>query len=82
MWAEKRIFRDSPNAFICVSSFNPGARRLYERRGFQLVGTLKQFVVAGHDEFLLRKNRGGWSDFLKTTAASETDKGGHDEPSR
>ena len=28
-WAEQRIFRDSPNVFMCVSSFNSGARRLY-----------------------------------------------------
>ena len=35
-WAEERIYRDSPNVFICVSSFNPGARRLYERLGFEV----------------------------------------------
>ena len=32
-WAEARILRESPNVFICVSSFNPDARRLYERQG-------------------------------------------------
>ena len=62
-WAEERIFRDSPNAFICVSSFNPGARRLYERLGFEPVGVLRGFVVADHDELLLRKTRGSWADF-------------------
>ena len=64
-WAEERIFRDSPNAFICVSSFNPGARRLYERLGFEPVGVLRGFVVADHDELLLRKTRGPWADFRK-----------------
>ena len=59
-WAEERIFRDSPNVFICVSSFNPGARRLYERLGFALVGTLRELLVAGHDELLLRKTKGTW----------------------
>jgi ribosomal protein S18 acetylase RimI-like enzyme len=62
-WAENRIFRDSPNVFICVSSFNTGARRLYERLGFEAVGTLRDFIVSGHDEILLRKTRGAWADF-------------------
>lgn len=62
-WAEERIFRESPNVFLCVSSFNEGARRLYERRGYELVGTLCGFVVAGHDELLLRKTRGSWEAF-------------------
>lgn len=62
-WAEDRIFRDSPNAFICVSSFNAGARRLYERLGFSLVGVLHDLFVRGHDELLLRKTRGTWTEF-------------------
>ncbi len=62
-WAEDRILKASPNVFICVSSFNSGARRLYERLGFEVVGTLRSFVVAGHDEILLRKTRGPWSGF-------------------
>jgi len=65
-WAENRIFRDSPNVFICVSSFNDGARRLYERHGFAPVGVLREFIVAGHDEVPLRKTRGTWADFRKT----------------
>jgi ribosomal protein S18 acetylase RimI-like enzyme len=65
-WAEDRIFRDSPNAFICVSSFNAGARRLYERLGFEPVGVLKKLIVPAYDELLLRKTRGSWSEFSKT----------------
>ena len=57
-FAEERIFRDHWNAFICVSDFNPGARRLYERLGYRLVGALTDYVVAGHSELLLRKTRG------------------------
>jgi [ribosomal protein S18]-alanine N-acetyltransferase len=57
-FAEERIFRDHKNAFICVSDFNHGARRLYERLGFELVGELRDYVVAGHSELLLRKTRG------------------------
>ena len=57
-FAEGRIFRDYKNAFICVSDFNHGARRLYERLGYRLVGELVDYVVAGHSELLLRKTRG------------------------
>lgn len=67
-WAEDRIFRDSPNVFICVSSFNAGARRLYERLGFELVGVLRELLVPGHDEILFRKTRGAWTDFRETSA--------------
>jgi ribosomal-protein-alanine N-acetyltransferase len=64
-WAEERIFRDSPNAFICVSSFNPAAQRLYERLGFEKIGVLKGFIVDEHDEWLLRKTRGSWDAFRR-----------------
>jgi ribosomal-protein-alanine N-acetyltransferase len=57
-FAEARIFRDHRNVFICVSDFNPGARRLYERLGYRLVGELTDYVVAGRSELLLRKTRG------------------------
>jgi len=62
-WAEERIFRDSPNVFMCVSSFNPDAQRLYARLGYEPVGVLKQFVVDEHDELLLRKTCGSWQAF-------------------
>ena len=65
-WAEARIFRESPNAFICVSSFNTGARRLYERLGFEPIGVLRELIVPGYDELLLRKTRGPWSEFRRT----------------
>ena len=57
-FAEERIFREHLNVFICVSDFNPGARRLYERLGYRLVGELTDYVVAGHSELLLRKTSG------------------------
>jgi ribosomal protein S18 acetylase RimI-like enzyme len=64
-FAEDRIFRESPNVFICVSSFNPEARRLYERLGFEQVGTLRELIVPGHDELVLRKTRGPWTEFQR-----------------
>jgi ribosomal protein S18 acetylase RimI-like enzyme len=57
-FAEERIFREHRNVFICVSDFNPGARRLYERLGYRLVGELTDYIVAGRSELLLRKTRG------------------------
>lgn len=63
-FAEDRIFRQSPNVFLCVSSFNAGARRLYERVGYQYVGELTDYIVRGHAELLFRKTRGPWIDFV------------------
>ena len=61
--AEERIFSESPNAFICASSFNAGARRLYERLGYELVGPLRDMFIRGADEMLYRKTRGSWAEF-------------------
>ena len=63
-YAEARIGRVSPNVFLCVSSFNPGARRLYERLGYEFVGPLKDYLIEGHDELLYRKTIGPWSKFV------------------
>ena len=57
-FAEQRILRDVPNVFICASSFNPDARRLYERLGYTVVGDLTDYIVRGHSETLLRKTTG------------------------
>jgi ribosomal-protein-alanine N-acetyltransferase len=57
-FAEERILRDVPNVFLCVSSFNPDARRLYERLGYEIVGELRDYVVPGHSEILMRKSTG------------------------
>ena len=62
-WAEQRIARESPNVFLCVSSSNVPARRLYERLGYEVVGTLASFIVPEHDELLLRKTSGPWAEF-------------------
>jgi ribosomal protein S18 acetylase RimI-like enzyme len=37
-FCEERILKISPNIFICVSSFNKGAMKLYYEFGFKLVG--------------------------------------------
>lgn len=69
-FAEARIFRESPNVFLCVSSFNPGARRLYERLGYVLVGELTDYLVAGHSELLFRKTIGPLGAFGRGPAGA------------
>jgi len=68
--AEERLFAMSPNVFLCVSSFNPAARRLYERQGYALVGELPDYLVRGYSELLFRKTRGPWSDFAPPAVES------------
>jgi len=57
-FCEDRILKISPNIFICVSSFNKGAIKLYEEFGFKLVGELNDFVKEGFTELLFRKTFG------------------------
>ncbi|MCI4441992.1 MAG: GNAT family N-acetyltransferase [Lentimicrobium sp.] len=57
-FCEERILKISPNIFICVSSFNKGAIKLYYDFGFKLIGELKDFVKEGYTELLLRKTYG------------------------
>ena len=62
-FAEDRIFRVSPNVFLCVSSFNPRAQQFYARLGYERVGELKNYVIAGASEFLMRKTIGPRNGF-------------------
>ena len=62
-FCEKRIFSFSPNFFLCVSSFNKGAQKLYYSLGFKLIGEIKDFVIEGYSELLLRKTIGSFTSF-------------------
>jgi [ribosomal protein S18]-alanine N-acetyltransferase len=57
-FAEERIFKDFVNVFICVSGFNTRAQQFYARLGYETVGELHDYLVAGQSEILLRKTRG------------------------
>ena len=57
-FTEQRIFRETPNVFLLVSSFNDRARSFYERLGYEQIGELKDFIVRGYSELLMRKTRG------------------------
>jgi ribosomal protein S18 acetylase RimI-like enzyme len=62
-YIEKLIFCSFSNVFLCVSSFNYRAQQLYQRLGYETIGVLKDYAVAGHDEILLRKTEGPISEF-------------------
>ena len=70
-FVERRIFRDYPNVFLCVSSFNREALRFYERHGYEQVGDLRDFIIAGASELLLRKSLGPKSTFKPASASSQ-----------
>jgi [ribosomal protein S18]-alanine N-acetyltransferase len=57
-FCEEYILKISPNIFICVSSFNTDALRLYTNFGFKIIGELNDFVKGGFTELLLRKTMG------------------------
>jgi [ribosomal protein S18]-alanine N-acetyltransferase len=64
-FAEARVFKDYPNMFICVSSFNHSAQRFYRNLGYEIIGELKNFIVDGHSEILLRKSVASLTQFRK-----------------
>ena len=69
-YAEARIFRETPNVFMCVSSFNTDAQRLYARQGYAVVGALDDYIVPGHAEILLRKSVGSLTEWRRPSERS------------
>ena len=67
-YLEDRILTEHPNVFLCVSSFNKRARKLYERLGYEVIGELRDYIVRGHSEVLMRKSRAPLSEFKARTA--------------
>lgn len=55
--AEKDIFKYRANAFLLVSSFNKLARKFYEKRGYEYVGEIKDAILPGESEIILRKRK-------------------------
>ena len=62
-FAERRIFKESPNVFVCVSSFNKKVQKLYRKLKYKKIGVLKDFIVPGHSEILLRKTTSALVNF-------------------
>jgi ribosomal protein S18 acetylase RimI-like enzyme len=71
-YAEERIFQSVPNVFICVSSFNKGARKLYERLGYSVIGELQDYIISGASELLLRKTIAPLMAFSPSVSKSPT----------
>jgi ribosomal protein S18 acetylase RimI-like enzyme len=55
MWTEDFFRPQARHLFLCVSSFNPRARALYERLGFTQVGELPDYFIDGASEHLMYK---------------------------
>ncbi len=55
---EEHAFRDWPNVYLCVSDFNPAAHAFYRRRGYEEIGLLKDLLLPGKGEILMRKSIG------------------------
>lgn len=72
-FAEERVFAETPNVFICVSSFNQSAQAFYKRLGYGVVGELKDYIISGHSEILLRKTMGPLNDFMNRTGISRVE---------
>jgi len=54
-FAEDLFRNKSRHIFICVSSFNHRARKLYEKQGFKFIGELKDYIIDGASEILMHK---------------------------
>ena len=48
-------YRGRRHLFLCVSSFNPRARQLYENVGYRIVAPLEGYIIAGAAEILMHK---------------------------
>ena len=60
---ERRAFARWPNVYLCVSDFNTGARAFYSRLGYEEVGALRDLLLPGKGEILMRKTAGAWRGY-------------------
>ncbi len=57
-YAEALVFARYANLFLMVSDFNQPAQRFYAQLGYERIGVLHDYLVAGRSEILMRKTRG------------------------
>lgn len=65
-FAEQHIFSQTPNVFLCVSSFNLEAQKFYTRQDYVEIGVLKDYLMTGYDEILMRKTLGPLGGYQPT----------------
>lgn len=63
IFAEKKIFPRTKNVFLCVSDFNRGAIDFYLNLGYEKIGEIKDYLVKGKIEFIMRKTEGPLKQF-------------------
>ena len=51
--AEQETARDSGRIYLCVSDFNAGARKFYERRGYREAARIRDCIKPGMDELVM-----------------------------
>lgn len=56
--AEQLALARYPNLFLMVSDFNRSAQRFYEGFGYERIGALRDYLITGHSEILMRKTLG------------------------
>ena len=54
-FAESAIVRRSPNAYLCVSSFNRRGQMFYRSLGYTQVGRLPDLIMQGASEYIYWK---------------------------
>ncbi len=62
-FCEEILLKRFPNVFLCVTSFNYEAQKLYYRLGYEKIGELKDHIIRGADEYILRKQGCPASEF-------------------
>ncbi len=65
-FAQERVFEETTNLFLCVSDFNKNAYDFYLKAGFERVGVLRDYLVKGRSEILLRKSVGPLLTFRRS----------------
>ena len=56
-FAEEKTFAQGRDLFLLTSDFNTAAQKFYERLGYQRVGKLDDYVIAGVSEWIYWKKR-------------------------
>ena len=66
------VFARQPNFFLMVSDSKLDAQRFYRRLGYQVVGELNDYLVAGRSEILMRKSLGPIRGYSPSSPISKT----------